>query len=328
MRRQTLIALGIAVVLGLIAVYLANSFLSSTEQKAAVAQQGMTKVAVAVVPLDYGVDITPDKIRFADYPIASVPPGSFRSLAELLPAGKRRVALRPMLVNEPILANKITGEGQGASVAALLPDGMRAAAVRLNDVSGVAGFVQPNDSVDVLITHQVPGSEAQLTDVLLQNIRVIATDQDAQGADGKPVVARTATLEVNPVDAQKLALGQQVGQLSLVLRKPGEDQNGPTAKTVSLADLRFSLYGGGTGTRYTQTTMASRATGGGLGGAMSGAMLGAAARINAANNQGARRPVVRRTTPAGPVIRRPPTNSIQVIRGTEGSNYEVGNYGS
>jgi pilus assembly protein CpaB len=325
MRRQTLIALGIAVVLGLFAVYLANTFLTSNEKKAAVAQQGMTKVAVAVVPLNYGVDITPDKIRFADYPIASVPPGSFRTLAELLPAGKRRVALRPMLVNEPILATKITGEGQGASIASLLPDGMRAAAVRLNDVSGVAGFVQPNDSVDVLITRQPVGSPGQQTDVLLQNIRVIAIDQDAQGADGKPVVARTATLEVNPIDAQKLALGQQVGQLSLVLRKPGEEQNGPTARTVSFADLRYSLYAGGTGGRNTRTTMAS---GNGLSGAISGAMYGAAARIDAANNQAGRRPAARRSAPATPIIRRPPTNSIQVIRGTEGSNYEVGDYGS
>jgi pilus assembly protein CpaB len=310
MRRQTLIALGIAVVLGLFAVYLANTFLTSTEQRAQVAEQGMTKVAVAVVPLDYGVDITPDKIRFADYPVASVPPGSFRTLAELLPAGKRRVALRPMLVNEPILATKISGEGQGASIAALLPDGMRAAAVRLNDVSGVAGFVLPNDSVDVLITRQPIGATSQVTDVLLQNIRVIATDQAAQSADGKPIVAKTATLEVNPIDAQKLALAQQIGQLSLVLRKPGDEQNGPTAKTVSLADLRYSVYGGGTGARYTQ--------------AMAGAMGAAAAGIN----QPARRLVVRRTTPATPVIRRPPTNSIQVIRGTEGSNYEVGGYGS
>lgn len=323
MRRQTLIALGIAVVLGLFAVYLANTFLTSTEKRAVVAEQGMTKVAVAVVPLDYGVDITPDKIRFADYPISSVPPGSFRTLAELLPAGKRRVTLRQMQVNEPILANKISGEGQGASIAALLPDGMRAAAVRLNDVSGVAGFVQPNDSVDVLITRQPMGVPGQQTDVLLQNIRVIAIDQNAQSADGKPVVARTATLEVNPVDAQKLALGQQVGQLSLVLRKPGADQNGPTARTVSFADLRYSMYAGGTGTQYARATSGSR-----LDQAMSGAIYGAADRINA-TNQAARGSAVRRAAAAkGPIIRRPPTNSIQVIRGTEGSNYEVGSYGS
>ena len=247
MRRQTLIALGVAAVLGLLAVYFANIFLSKTEQSAAVAPQGMTKVAVAAVPLDYGVDITPDKIRFADYPAGSVPSGSFRSLAELLSAGKRRVVLRPMQVNEPILANKITGEGQGASIAALLPDGKRAAAVRINDVSGVAGFVQPNDAVDVLITRTIGNSSAQVTDVLLQNIRVIATDQNAKGADGQPVVARTATLEVNPLEAQKLALAQQVGQLSLILRKPGEAENNPGVQTVSLNDLRYSYYGGGVG---------------------------------------------------------------------------------
>ena len=73
-----------------------------------------------------------------------------------MPAGKKRVALMPIAVNEPILNGKISAEGQGASIAALLPEGMRAASVRINDVSGVAGFVQPNDSVDVLITRQLP----------------------------------------------------------------------------------------------------------------------------------------------------------------------------
>jgi pilus assembly protein CpaB len=303
MRRQTLIALGIALLLGVFAVYLANVFLTKTEQRAAVTPQGMTKVAVAAVPLDYGVEITPDKIRFADYPAASVPPGSFRNVGELLIAGKRRVALRPMLVNEPILASKISGEGQGASIASLLPDGKRAAAVRINDVSGVAGFVQPNDSVDVLITRQITGgaTDAQLTDVLLQNVRVIAIDQDAKGADGKPTLAKTATLEVDPIDAQKLALAQQVGQLSLVLRKPGEEQNNPALATVSLQDLRYSLYGGAV--RYP-----------------------AAASYRPARAR--RVAIVRR---AAPIVRAPPqpsTSSVQIVRGTEGNNYEVGDYGS
>ena len=115
---------------------------------------------------------------------------------------------------------------------------MRAAAVRINDVSGVAGFVQPNDSVDVLITRQLPDAarNAQQTDVLLQNVRVIAIDQQAKNADGTPKVAKTATLEVNPLDAQKLALAQEVGSLSLVLRKPGE-QNNPVVETISSNDF-------------------------------------------------------------------------------------------
>ena len=305
MGRQKLIALGAALILGLLAVYFANIFLSRTEQQAAATPQGMTKVAVAAVPLDYGVEITPDKIRFADYPASSVPPGSFRTVGELLPMGKRRVALRPMLVNEPILTTKISGEGQGASIAALLPDGKRAAAVRINDVSGVAGFIQPNDSVDVLITRQVTGSQtdAQVTDVLLQNVRVIATDQDAKGANGQPTLAKTATLEVDPLDAQKLALAQQVGQLSLVLRKPGEEQNSAVVETVSLQDLRYSLYGG---TRYPAAT--------------------------AYRPVPVRRVATRPSRPAAaPVVRAPPaprTSNVQIVRGTEGNSYEVGDYGS
>ena len=312
MRRQSLIALGVAIVLGLLAVYLANVFLTRTEQRAQVATAGTAKVAVAAVPLDYGVEVTPEKIRFVDFPIASIPPGSFRTITELLPAGKRRIALRPMQINEPILSSKITGEGQNASIASLLPDGMRAAAVRINDVSGVAGFIQPNDSVDVLITRTAGAGEGsrQVTDVLLQNVRVIAIDQDAKGADATPTLAKTATLELAPIDAQKLALAQQVGQLSLVLRKPGEEQNNPAVQTVSLSDLRYSLYGGAPYSRATPAALQS-----------------ASARVNAATTT--RRPVVRRVTrPAAPVVTRPATSSIQVIRGTEGSNYEVGGYGS
>ena len=80
--------------------------------------------------------------------------------------------------------------------------------------------------------------------MLLQAVKVIAIDQNAQGADGKPVLARTATLEVNPIDAQKLALAQNVGSLSLVLRKPGEDQDLGRVATVSMNDLRYTYYGG------------------------------------------------------------------------------------
>ena len=241
--RQTLIALGVAVVLGLVAVFLANTFLSNRQKQ--VYAGGTTRIAVASAPLAYGTDITPEKIRFVDYPNSSIPTGAFTDGAQLLPAGKKRVALMPISVNEPILTGKISGTGEGASIAALLPDGMRAAAVRIDDVSGVAGFVQPNDSVDVLITRQIPdaGNSQQQTDVLLQNVRVIAIDQQAKNADGSPKVGRTATLQVNPLDAQKLALAQTSGSLSLVLRKPGETNN-PVVETISLNDLRYNMYGG------------------------------------------------------------------------------------
>ena len=304
MNRQTLIALAVAVVLGLFAVYLANAYLGRTDQKVAALQQGTTKVAVAAVPLDYGTDLSPDKVKFVDYPSASLPTGVFSNYNQLAPAGKRRVVLRPIALNEPIMASKLAGEGLGPSIAYLLPDGMRAAAVRINDVSGVAGFVQPMDTVDVLITRQIPGANArQVTDVLLQGVKVIAIDQNAQDANGKPVVAKTATLEVNPTDAQKLALAQNVGSLSLVLRKPGEQQDTGRVATVSLEDLRYSYYGGARAMPADAAAPAPRAT-------------PAAAP---------RRQIVRRSAP---VVQRPATNSVEVVRGTTGSNYEVGGYGS
>ena len=304
MRQQTVIALVVAVVLGLFAVYLANAYLGRGDEKVAAAQMGTTKVAVAAIPLDYGSELTPDKVKFVDYPTTSLPTGAFSNYNQLAPQGKKRVVLRPIALNEAILANKLAGEGLGASIAYLLPDGMRAAAVRINDVSGVAGFIQPMDTVDVLITRQMPGADGkQATDVLIQAVKVIAIDQDAQGADGKPIVAKTATLEVNPMDAQKLALAQNVGSLSLVLRKPGENQDLGRVATVSLNDLRYSYYGGASSIpAAANTNSAPRAT------------VAVAPR---------RTVIVRRPAPA-----QPRAKNVEVVRGTTGSNYEVGGYGS
>ena len=301
MQRTTLIALGVAVVLGLVAVYLANVFLTGSEKKVEAAETRLTRIAVAAVPLDYATEITPEKVKFVEYPASSLPPGTYSQFNQLVPAGKRRVVLRPMQMNEPILASKLAGEGLGPSIAYLLPDGMRAAAVRINDVSGVAGFIQPNDAVDVLITRDVSGRE--VTDVLLQNVRVIALDQDAKSKDGKPNVARTATLELSPVDAQKIALAQRAAQLSLTLRKPGIEQNIPAVQTVGTGDLRYSYYGNAPSRPVTYAA-APRPV------------------VRAPVRRPAPRPVVRQDPP------KPATNNVEVVRGTKGSNYEVGGYGS
>lgn len=299
MRRQTLIALGIALVLGLLAVYLANTYLIAADRRSELA--GTSRVAVAAVPLDYGAEITREKIRFVEYPNSSIPAGSFENLGQLLPEGQKRVALMAIQPNEPILPAKISAAGEGASIAALLPAGMRAAAVRINDVSGVAGFVQPNDSVDVLITRQLGDRDQQVTDVLLQNVRVLAIGQDSKGADGKPQLAKTATLLVDQVGAQKLALAQQIGSLSLVLRKAGEQDN-PIVETVSLNDLRYSMYGG---VRYP-------------------------AEASVGAYQPSRpRPSARRAVAAPPrkTTRPPPQpsgSSVEIVRGTQGTGYKVG----
>ena len=306
--RQSLIALGAAIILGILAVYLANVFISSKEEQASEALAGTTKVAVAAAPLDFGVPVTADKVRFVDYPTGSLPAGTFARIQDVVPKGKARIALRPIAVNEPILAGKITGTGQTASLAAVLPDGKRAAAVRINAVSGVAGFIQPNDSVDVLVTRSV-GDNREVTDVLLQDVRVLAIDQNAKNSNSSADLARTATLEVDPLDAQKLVLGQQAGSLSLVLRKPGQEQNNPVVETVSLEDLRYSLYGGA---RYAGANPAT-------------AQPLARSQVTVASAAPARRVVRRASAPAKP---KADTNTVQIVRGTVGQDYKVGGNGS
>jgi len=300
MRRPTLIALGIAIFTGLIAVYLANTFLTATQERN---NQKTTRVAVAAVPLQYGAQLSPDTIKFVDYPASAIPAGSFTNAAELLPADARRVALRPMAINEPILADKVTGKGQNASIAALLADGKRAVSVRIDDVSGVAGFVQPNDAVDVLITRTVPNANnGQVTDVLLQNVRVLATDQQANNPEGKPSIARTATLEVEPLDAQKLALAQQAGSLSLVLRKPGADQELAGVQTVNLNDLRYGYSHAPGWQPVAQARTAAPVR-----------------RVSAP----VRRPAPR---PVAAASKAPGGSNVEVVRGTTGNNYTVGDY--
>jgi pilus assembly protein CpaB len=316
MNRQTLIALGVAVILGVLAVFLANAYLTGRERQIAASPEGMVRIAVASMPFNYGDDITPDKVKFVNYPATSLPPGVHRSIAELLPEGKRRVALRTILVNQPLLAADMSGAGQNASVAALLPDGMRATTVRINDVSGVAGFVQPNDTVDVLVTRAAIGPDGvqtgqQVTDVLLQNIRVIAMGGDANAAnnDAKLSSTRSTTLEVTPVDAQKLVLGQQLGQLSLVLRKPGEDQNIARIETVSLNDLRYDYYRSlppgmrpANAAQPTPQQQQARVT-----------------RLSQPRR--APLPVRRAAAPA-----RPSTTTVSITRGLDTKDYEVGGY--
>jgi len=244
---RSLIILAVAILLGICAVIVANAYLGGVQQQQTQpdASKGMVKIAVAASPLDFGAPVTPEKVRFVDWPSWSVPEGAFRSVEQLFPAGKTHVVLRPMSANEPLLSSKLSGEGGRATLAALLRPEMRAFSVRVSDSSSVAGFVLPGDVVDVLITRSAAAQNAQqITDVLLQNVRVIAIDQDASDAKSDPRVGKTATLEVSQTDAQKLALAQQVGSLSLALKKAADDPR-PMVETVATDDLRDRAYAGG-----------------------------------------------------------------------------------
>jgi pilus assembly protein CpaB len=241
MKMRGLIMLGVALVLAVVAVVLARNWLRSKEARPLAEQvqsAPQATVLVARARLDFAARIGPEHVQAVKWPADAVPPGTFKSLDELFVPGTERVVLRAIEVGEPIFAVKISGKGQRATLSALVEDDMRATSIRVTDISEVSGFIVPGDRVDVLLTRDESGGrDSMINDVLLQNIRVLAVDQIASDRHDKPVVVKAVTLEVTPVQAQKVTLAASVGTLSLALRNEANSDPAPHP-TIRVSDLR------------------------------------------------------------------------------------------
>ena len=201
-------------------------------------------VVIAAEQLRFGTELTKANLREMVWPTEALPHGAITKVADLLKRKGKTVALSYMEIGEPVLNWKITGPGQRASLSAMLKEETKAVSIRVNAVLGVGGFVLPGDHVDVLLTREEEVSidnkviNRSYTDVLLQNIRVLAVDQIADDKKDKPELAKTVTVEVGITEAQKLVLASSVGVLSLTLRRAGALFTDNTRR-ITLADLAF-----------------------------------------------------------------------------------------
>ena len=240
MRASTFIMIGFAVVFGLLAVFIAQVWLNNqADQRAKTIESNAKPVAtqtivVAKQPLRFGTELNASMLEEVPWPAKAMPAGAFAKTSDILSSG-RRVVLAAIERNEPVLALKITGPGQRATLSALVRPGMKAVTIRVNDVEGVGGFVLPGDHVDVVLTRQIDKGQAT-SEVVLQDTRVLAVDQSADERTNKAAVAKSVTLEVSIVQAQKVWLASSVGSLSLLLRKAGETADVKTRK-ITLKDL-------------------------------------------------------------------------------------------
>jgi len=221
MRRTAILMLVLSLFLGVLAVYLARDWVEeqvASATKIETKQVNLTTVVIAKRPLRFGDELNASAMAEVQWPADSVPPESFRNIKELAGSGERRVVLKGIQLNEPILKSKVSGFGGRATLSTIIDNEFRAVTIRVNDVNGVAGFVLPGDRVDVLLTRMPKGSKEQITDVLMQNVKVLGIDQDAGEDKDKPKVVRAVTVEVTTEQSQKLTLAQTVGQLVLTLR--------------------------------------------------------------------------------------------------------------
>jgi pilus assembly protein CpaB len=179
----------------------------------------MAQVVVAARDLQIGTLIGPLDVRMGPW-AGTQPKGALAKLDLALNRG----VTAGIYEGEPIIADRLATAGSGGGLAAIIPLGMRASAVRVNDVVGLAGFVTAGMRVDVLMSGMVPGSnpvEGPRVNTLLQNIQVLSAGENLQkDSEGKPHVVQVVNLLVTPEQAEKLTLAGNQTQIQLVLRNP------------------------------------------------------------------------------------------------------------
>jgi pilus assembly protein CpaB len=179
--------------------------------------------------------VSGDLIKEGDVTVANwggaIPQGAIQKPEDAIGRG----VIEPIYAGEPIVESRIAARGAGAGLAAIIPAGMRAVAVRVNDVAGVAGFVTPGMRVDILVAGNPPGGSSlgTQTNTLLQNIEVLSAGQDIQkDAEGKPVSVPVVNLLVTPEQAEVLGLASNEARIQMVLRNPTDKEQAKTRPTA------------------------------------------------------------------------------------------------
>jgi pilus assembly protein CpaB len=215
MNRSRLVMIGlIALALG---AFVAYSVYRTLQNKVAGGNEPAVDVVVSTGDLQVGARLADKDVRVARFPSSLVPPGSFKQKSQVVGRG----VVQPIMKGEFILPTKLAAENAGSGLPSLIPPGMRAVSVRVNEVVSVAGFVTPGARVDVLLTGNPTTSNEPQTSTVLENVEVVAVGQKLErNTTGDAQNAAVITLLVSPDDAQKLTLASTQGKIQLALRNP------------------------------------------------------------------------------------------------------------
>jgi pilus assembly protein CpaB len=214
MNRTRLLMIG---VLALAAGLLAAVYVYKNLQPKNSATADTAEIMVAANDLQVGARVEDRDVKIIRIQSADMPPGAPRKKADVIGHG----VIIPISKGEFILPNRLAGENAGSGLPALIPPGMRAVSVRVNEIVSVAGFVTPGTRVDVLLTGAPTGSGEQQTTTVLQNVAVLASGHTLERtSSGEAQNTAVITLLVTPDDAQRLTLASTEGHIQLALRNP------------------------------------------------------------------------------------------------------------
>jgi pilus assembly protein CpaB len=220
--KRFLVVLTGALVFGLLTAVSVSRYLSSAQAY----NKNLNTVVVAKVAIPVGTKIIEDQIGVVQLPKESVPDGTFQTVDKLI----GRVAVMNIAPREPVTDAKLAPEGTAGGLSAVIPEGYRAMTVKVDEVVGISGFIQPGALVDIVVViDPADAREGQgpVSKIVLQNIKVLANGQniDQPKNEREVTTVRAVTLQVTPEQAEKLALSATEGKLQLVMRNSTDQDN-------------------------------------------------------------------------------------------------------
>lgn len=226
-RRYTVVFYG-ALLVAAVATYGVYRVLEATKASGKIKTRA---VVIALADLPEGVSIDRAAVGTSQWPVQTIPSGAFESTDSVT----GRVTRVPVFKGEPLVPGRLAPSGTGPGIEVKIAPGKRAMAVRINDVAGLGGLMQPNSRVDMLVTlREGVSRDGQVAKLFMENLRVLSVGSRVQrSAENDPINATTATLEVTPQEAEQIAVAMKQGSIQLVLRGYGDPDNVTTKGATS-----------------------------------------------------------------------------------------------
>ncbi len=225
-KKRGIFLVALSLLMAISAAWTANRWITAK----AAAEEGALKgthVVAAAMAIPYGTKVEGRHVRFVEIPEGVAPTGFFTSFDDI----KGRVATAAIARGEILIEERFAEHDAGSTLAALVGENMRAVAVRVNDVVGVAGFLLPGNRVDI-VSARKSNDHRVVTETILHNIKVLAVDQTAATDTNEPIIVRAVTLEVTPKQAETLVQARTEGQIQLTLRNPTQTEPEPEPEPV------------------------------------------------------------------------------------------------
>jgi pilus assembly protein CpaB len=215
-----------------IAALMTLGYLKNQKGNVIEAKVDTASVVVAQETIPRGQFVKPEQVKVVEWPSATAPEAAFSSVDQVVGKLARTAIYR----NDALTQEKVLDNRRPSVLSMLIPDGRRAISIKVNEVTGISGFVAPGSRVDVLLTVAGNQTEPARSRIVLQDVEVLAIAQSIENNDTKPTVVNTVTVNVTPEQAERLTLSSNEGNLQLVLRNDQDDQK-VTSRGVNLEQV-------------------------------------------------------------------------------------------